>query len=66
MNRSDLASKEQYPGKNKNHSTTFTVTLPELLPVPHHLVSPRASALFPTEDLAHLITKFDSILAGSF
>ncbi|KAI5339482.1 hypothetical protein L3X38_018754 [Prunus dulcis] len=26
-------NREQYPGKNKNYSTTFTITLPELLPV---------------------------------
>ncbi|KAI5339208.1 hypothetical protein L3X38_018480 [Prunus dulcis] len=32
----------------------------------HQPISPRASALFPAEDPAHLITKLDSILAGPF
>ncbi|KAI5337024.1 hypothetical protein L3X38_016293 [Prunus dulcis] len=51
-------NREQYPGKTKNDSPTFTV--------PHQPISPRASALFPAEDPAHIITKLDSILAGPF
>ncbi|KAI5344901.1 hypothetical protein L3X38_012778 [Prunus dulcis] len=51
-------NREQYPGKTKNYSPTFTVS--------HQSISPRASALFPAEDPAHPITKLDSILAGPF
>ncbi|KAI5342962.1 hypothetical protein L3X38_010838 [Prunus dulcis] len=51
-------NREQYPGKNKDYSPTFTVS--------HQPISPRASALVPAEDPAHLITKLDSILAGPF
>ncbi|VVA21187.1 PREDICTED: PRUPE_7G045600 [Prunus dulcis] len=51
-------NREQYPSKKGNYSPSFTVS--------HQPISPRASALFPAEDPAHLITKLNSILAGPF
>ncbi|KAI5327824.1 hypothetical protein L3X38_027220 [Prunus dulcis] len=67
MNRADPASKRLAPRQPRllpcRRKTHFRGNSTQ---VSHQPISPRASALFPAEDLPPLIPKLDSILAWPF